>query len=200
MSESKFETVSALVDNYQQSEQSLDDLIKDEALSDTWDSYHLIGDILRNDISQTVQLNISAQIADAIAKEPTVLAPKASVSLSQQFKAKVIQLAKPFGQVAIAASAAGLMVLGVQQNVADSDTLMPNQVVQTMPLAGIADPVSFNYQPNERLNQKKAYVEQQIRFQALLSDHQQQIKFNSLVKTENTINNADLNKVEESPK
>ena len=200
MSESKFETVSALVDNYQQSEQNLDDLIKSEEMSDTWDSYHLIGDILRNDISQTVQLDISAQIAEAIANEPTVLAPKASVSLSKQFKAKVIQLAKPFGQVAIAASAAGLMVLGVQQNVVDSDTLMPNQVVQTMPLAGIADPVSFNYQPNARLNQKKAYVEQQRRFQALLSDHHQQIKLNSLIEKENTMDDIDQNKVEESPK
>ena len=36
MSESKFETVSSLVDNFQQNGAELEDVINDKQLSDTW--------------------------------------------------------------------------------------------------------------------------------------------------------------------
>lgn len=190
MSESKFETVSSLVDNYQPNDAILDDVIKDKHMSDTWDRYHLIGDVMRDETSDCIQLDLSASIASAIADEPTILAPKPSQPITHAIKAKVVQLIKPVGQMAIAASAAGLMILGVQQNVAENEMVTPNQVVQTIPLGGIADPVSFNYQQNDRASQKQAYIEQQRRFQALLSDHQQQIKLNS-------INNEAENNVED---
>jgi sigma-E factor negative regulatory protein RseA len=181
MSESKFETLSSCVDSFQHNENSFDDIINDEHLSATWDRYHLIGDVLRNDTPDVLQLDLSAEIAKAIADEPTVLAPKASNVFVMKFKAKVVELAKPFGQMAIAASAAGLMVLGVQSNVAqNNETILPSQIVQTIPMAGIAQPVSLNFQQTDRASQKQAFIEQQRRFHALLSDHQQQIKLGSL--------------------
>lgn len=192
MSESKFETISSMVDNYrvpeQNSEQAIDDILKDEHLSNTWQSYHLIGDVMRNEIPQTLQLDLSAQIASAIADEPTVLAPSASNSkVTSGLKAKVIQLMKPVGQLAIAASAAGLMIIGVQQNTADTNEIItPSQIVQTKPLGGFANPVSFNYQQNTKSQQQAALeqrIEQQRRFQALLSDHQQQIKLSAVNKS-----------------
>ncbi len=196
MSENKFETVSSCVDNSKHSENTLDDIINDEHLSATWDRYHLIGDVLRNDTSDVLQLDLSAEISKAIADEPTILAPKANNVFALKFKAKVIQLAKPFGQLAIAASAAGLMVLGVQSNVAqNNETILPSQVVQTIPMAGIAQPVSLNFQQPDRASQKKAFIEQQRRFHALLSDHQQQIKLGSVA------NNAIDNQAEiDNPK
>ena len=126
MSESKFEAISSLVDNYcdpeQESEQAIDDMLKDEHLSNTWQNYHLIGDIIRDEIPQTLPLDLSAKIASSIANEPTILAPsKSSNKLDGGIKAKVIQLFKPVGQLAIAASAAGLMIMGVQQNTTDSN-------------------------------------------------------------------------------
>jgi len=39
---------------------------------DTWDTYHLIGDVLRGDISPSIARRVSEQLA----VEPTVLAPK----------------------------------------------------------------------------------------------------------------------------
>lgn len=202
MSESKSELVSSLVDNYCVDYQQNDALINelDQALdqltdqashaSDTWERYHLIGDTLRNELPETLQLDLSAQIAAKIADEPSILAPSTpsidtpSVNLTTgsnvtTLKSKVVQFIKPFGQLAIAASAAGLMILGVQNNVANNDTIMPSQVVQTVPLAGFADPVSFNYQTSNAAAKKQAYLIQQRRFQALLFDHQQQIKLNS---------------------
>jgi sigma-E factor negative regulatory protein RseA len=235
MSESKSEIISSLVDNYRidassvgsyqnsegmfdehsldnlSAELSLEELASQNELSETWDRYHLIGDVMRDDIPQALQLDLSAQIASAIESEPTVLAPpkvsksaSASVKTTNQkvgqvnkgFKAKVVQLIKPLGQIAIAASAAGIMLLGVQQNTANNDgpnsgQVIPSQVVQTVPLAGYANPVSFNYQqPASRQSQKQAYVEQQRRFQSLLSDHHQQLKL-TVVKPEAKVSDAD---------
>jgi len=196
MSESKFETISSLVDNYratdQESEQAIDDILKDEHLSTTWQHYHLIGDVIRDEIPSALQLDLSAQIADALQDEPTILAPNRVEGKSPNtFKAKVVQLFKPLGQLAIAASAAGLMIIGVQQNVADNNEIItPNQIVQTKPLAGFANPVSFNYQQPVKPQKQVALeqrIEQQRRFQALLSDHQQQIKL-SAVKSNETSN------------
>jgi len=200
MSESKFEKVSSLVDNYQnnqgQNDELLEELSSESTLSDTWSRYHLIGDVLRDELPSDISLDLSAQIAQAIAVEPTVLSPKKS-KVFDGVKAKVVQLVKPFGQMAIAASAAGLMVLGVQQNVAQNDVVMPSQVVQTKPLAGFAAPVSFNTQPTNRLSQKQLYIEQQRRFQALLSDHHQQVKLTPSKKNEDLL---PTKKGEDTPK
>lgn len=188
MSESKFETISSLVDNYRatehESEQAIDDMLKDENLSTTWRHYHLIGDVIRDEIPLELQLDLSAQIANALQDEPTVLAPnRVEDKAPNTFKAKVVQLVKPLGQLAIAASAAGLMIIGVQQNTADNNEIItPNQIVQTKPLAGFANPVSFNYQQPVKTQKQavlKQRIEQQHRFQALLSDHQQQIKLSA---------------------
>jgi len=207
MSESKFETISSLVDNYrasdQNSEQAIDEILKDEHLSNTWQSYHLIGDVMRDEIPNTLQLDLSAQIASAIADEPTVLAPVAASNTASNkvetgLKAKVIQLFKPVGQLAIAASAAGLMIIGVQQNTADTNEIItPSQIVQTKPLGGFANPVSFNYSQNTKSQQQAALeqrIEQQRRFQALLSDHQQQIKLSAVKKNANENSDTELEK------
>ncbi len=95
MTESKFETVSSLVDNYQLDDKELIDVSNDEQMSYTWSRYHLIGDVLRDDAPSTIDLDISLNIASAIAAEPTVLAPQRK-TVTQQVKATVIKLAKPF--------------------------------------------------------------------------------------------------------
>ncbi len=192
MSESQSEIISSLVDNYQPNDELFDQIIEqiaknntdqvncDNLLSDTWSHYHLIGDVIRDEVPDNIQLSIPSKVAQALADEPTILAPKAPNTLVKTLQNKVVYLFKPVGQLAIAASAAWLMILGVQQNVANNETVMPSQVFQTRPLAGVADPVSFNTQSSSIVSQKEAYIEQQRRFQALLIDHQQQIKYHSL--------------------
>ncbi len=226
MSEIKSESISSLVDNYSPSTDDsvsahlVDNLLKDEHLSSTWQNYHLIGDVLRDEVPQSLQLDLSDTISAAIAQEATILSPNSSsqastksfdntdasltegkapvqnsnrvVDATNRFKAKVTNFIKPMGQVAIAASAAALMIVGVQNNVADnSSPITPSQVVQTMPLTGYANPVSFNVQSSQpttsqqskeetqqAMNEKIAAdrVAQQRRLQALLKDHQQQVQ------------------------
>ena len=234
MSETKSESISSLVDNYSPSTDDsvsahlVDNMLKDEHLSSTWQNYHLIGDVLRDEVPQSLQLDLSKTISAAIAQEATILSPNLStqafsqtlaqsidsssdesasgqkieetqsnnrvVDATNRFKAKVTGLVKPMGQVAIAASAAALMIIGVQHNVANNDLVTPSQVVQTVPLTGYANPVSFNVQPvqpeksfqskqqtqqamNEQIVAER--VAQQRRLQALLKDHNQQVKLGS---------------------
>ncbi len=231
MSDIKSESISSLVDNYSPStddsvsEHLVDNMLKDENLSSTWQNYHLIGDVLRDEVPQSLQLDLSATISAAIAQEATILSPNSStqkstqndealiesnvvdgltsqestvVNASSRFKAAVSRLVKPLGQVAIAASAAGLMIVGVQSNVADNTLpITPSQVVQTTPLAGYANPVSFSVQGVEQNNHRRGKqqtqqvmnqkliedrVAQQRRLQALLKDHQQQVQLGSKIK------------------
>jgi sigma-E factor negative regulatory protein RseA len=234
MSEIKSESVSSLVDNYSPSTDDsvsahlVDNMLKDGHLSSIWQNYHLIGDVLRDEVPQSLQLDLSKTISAAIAQEATILSPNSSTqafskilaestassldesttgqkvtqtrstnrvfNAANRFKSKISTLVKPMGQVAIAASAAALMIVGVQQNVADNDLVTPSQVVQTMPLTGYANPVSFNVQsaepryssqskqkPQQATNEQIAAqrVVQQRRLQALLSDHNKQVKLGS---------------------
>ena len=196
MSESKLETVSLLVDNYQVDDKELANVVEDAELSDTWQRYNLIGDVMREDTTDTIQLDLSAQIADAIAEEPTILAPAPKKTLGETVKAKVVEFVKPAGQFAIAASAAGLMIIGVQTNVAKQEPTAPTQIIQTAPFGGVAQPVSLNYQ-EQQVNSRAAIAEQQRRFHALLQDHKQQMKFTSVV-NENA-KNTEEKKVDKQP-
>lgn len=227
MSKLKSESISSLVDNYSPSSDDtinahlVDNIIKDEELSRTWQNYHLIGDVLRDEVPESLDLDLSDTIAAAIAQEATILSPNSSTQLvnesesnavnalsneesispqtsntiinaTSRFKAKLTKLTKPLGQVAIAASAAVLMIVGVQTNVAEQ-SVTPSQVVQTVPLAGYANPVSFNvqspqveqtYQSKQQAQEAIAAerVAQQRRLQALLKDHNQQVKLNNSAK------------------
>lgn len=197
MSEKKFEAVSDIADSFQQSDAAFEELLDDAELSATWERYHLIGDVMRNETPEQINIDLSAQIAAAVAEEPAILSPQRKTSFVQSVKAKVVQFSKPLGQMAIAASAAGLMILGVQNNSIENESVLPvNQVVKTIPFGGVAEPVSLNYQQDAQVDQKQTYIEQQRRFQALLSDHQQQIKLSS-VKANDT---ASTEKVEKTNK
>jgi sigma-E factor negative regulatory protein RseA len=75
------EKISALIDN----NLALDDveyLMKamkaNQDLASSWSTYHLIGDVLRgNDL---LRHDVTANVMREIAKQPTVLAPKASLN------------------------------------------------------------------------------------------------------------------------
>ncbi|NMP17677.1 RseA family anti-sigma factor [Thalassotalea sp. Y01] len=177
MSDNKFETVSSLLDEQSVDTDTLDQLKHDDRLAQTYGRYQLYGDIMRNESADFIDNELADDIAMAIAAEPTVLAPKKSSSLQQWAKAKVVQLAKPVGQMAIAASAAGLMVLGVQQaNTSDDKPLTPTQVWQPLPIGGVADPVSYNYPQPSIGQQRQQAADHHKKLQSLLNDHQLQIK------------------------
>ena len=67
MSEIKSESVSSLVDNYSPSTddnvsaQLVENMLKDDELSNTWQNYHLIGDVLRDEVPEGLPVDFSQQ-------------------------------------------------------------------------------------------------------------------------------------------
>jgi sigma-E factor negative regulatory protein RseA len=94
------DTVSAFMDGElddRAAAQVIDALGRDEEALDTWRTYHLIGDALRD--SRLLPAGFTARVARQLAAEPTVLAPRRLQS-------------QPRTWYALAASAAGFALVG----------------------------------------------------------------------------------------
>ena len=68
MSESKFAAVSLCMDNEASNEQDLKNIIDDAELADSWSRYQLIGDVMRNEVPEEIQLDLSLLSAMIIPK------------------------------------------------------------------------------------------------------------------------------------
>jgi sigma-E factor negative regulatory protein RseA len=99
--------LSALIDGELESHERatlVEALAREERLQAQWDTYHLIGDALRQE--GNLQLDISARVLTALQNEPTVLAPSASGSK------RLPAAGKGRGLMTLAASLAGVSVVG----------------------------------------------------------------------------------------
>ncbi|USD38370.1 MULTISPECIES: sigma-E factor negative regulatory protein [Ferrimonas] len=173
------EAVSAWVDG-QGSDRELEQWLNDEPMQQSWDRYHLIGDAMRNELPQQMDLNIAANVAAALEQEPTVLAPKSKTKRTQALQGKVVELSRRFGQYAIAATVAAIAVVGVQQYGAEQQN-NPLPVLNTLPVMGAPTPASYQANtPSARQAQstEQQAQEQRRRVNAYLRDHllQQRLK------------------------
>lgn len=101
------ETISALMDSEldgQQSQKAIGAICADEGLKRAWNEYHLIGEAMRS--GSHLSVNVSRQVADRLAEEPTVLAPRRWFAPIRTRRA---------GAVALAASVSFAAVVGWQQ-------------------------------------------------------------------------------------
>ena len=106
MNEQKREQLSALVDDelIHDASPAVNNLLEDKEAKQTWARYHLIGDSLRGHLPEHI-VDISSNVSQAIASEPTILAPRNKSSY----------LMKPVMGFAIAASVAAVAIFNVQQ-------------------------------------------------------------------------------------
>ncbi|NMH64789.1 sigma-E factor negative regulatory protein [Shewanella salipaludis] len=178
------EWVSAAVDD-ETDAQTLAALSADTHSHGQWQKYHLIGDAMRGELPQTIDLDFAARVAAAIESEPALVASEPEVA-TQAAQSKVVpfftQSLKQFGQYAIAASVALVAIVGVQNYSQDADngqSLSP--VLVTRPLVGSASPVSFQTgavkQPQGYTNEQ--VIEQRRRINAYIQDHMLQQRLNT---------------------
>lgn len=172
------EQLSAFIDNETINDVLLDDLIINEQLQEQFSRYHLIGDAMRGEVNEPI-FDISNSVMDKIAMQSSsetstnveTLIPNNKV----EKKSNVVSFIRRFGQYAIAASVAGVVVV---TSLVTSPTGVVNndqgiEVLNTVPFGGGAAPVSLRATPTIS---KEAIKARNERLEALLKDHQLQLQ------------------------
>tara|TARA_B100000700_G_scaffold105537_1_gene119255 strand:+ start:644 stop:1246 length:603 start_codon:yes stop_codon:yes gene_type:complete len=176
------EKLSAFMDGELDDSGFVDSIKNDSESLAKWRSYHVIRSGLRKEASVMPEFDITAQVAAALEQEPTVLAPKAGWK-SLPIVNKVVPLLRQSGQLAVAASVAAAVILGVQQvnqqpAAEEPFTTFQTPMIPGMPQTGMA-PVSLeqsNIVPNNRSGDSDALLQKRRQINALLADHEQQLK------------------------
>ena len=190
----KFEQLSAWVDG-EASTTRVDDVKADVQLQQRWQDYHLMGDTLRGDEVLLTDKSLLESIADALDDEPTVLAPSTKSRVIPIWQ-NVVSLGKQSSQFAVAAGVAAVMILGVQNY--NTEATQPFMTAPTSgPQGGLA-PVSLSQSrtiqtPEQQLNERQALLEQRKRINALLVDHQQQVRLQAAQITTNEQSEKQVN-------
>lgn len=170
------EKLSAFMDGELNEAEFIDSVKNDSELQAKWRSYHVIRSGLRKEATVMPEFDITAQVAAALESEATVLAPKSKWQSIPGVN-KIVPFMRQSGQFAVAASVAAAVILGVQQMNQPAPT-EPFTTFQTngTPQAGLA-PVSLEQSQTLRNNNDmEALLEKRRQINALIADHEQQLK------------------------
>lgn len=170
------EKLSAFMDGELNEAEFIDSVKNDSELQAKWRSYHVIRSGLRKEATVMPEFDITAQVAAALENEATVLAPKSKWQSIPGVN-KIVPFMRQSGQFAVAASVAAAVILGVQQMNQPAPT-EPFTTFQTngTPQAGLA-PVSLEQSQTLRNNNDmEALLEKRRQINALIADHEQQLK------------------------
>ncbi|CAH0527153.1 RseA family anti-sigma factor [Vibrio hippocampi] len=164
-------------------------LAQDQESQQSWQHYHLIGDVMRGDEPKNLDWNIADSVAAALENEaphtpvaPVVMPMEAQPS-PQKAKRQLPAWLSQLGQVGVAACVSLAVIVGVQQysmtdaNQVETETL---PVLQTIPFSGSVEPVSLTRQSVESTTHQEAVSsEQRRRIHAMLQDYELQLRLNS---------------------
>ncbi|MGL0961260.1 RseA family anti-sigma factor [Vibrio vulnificus] len=187
------EKLSALMDGEIVDKALIKEIAQDDDVLASWRNYHLIGDVMRGEAPQQPEWNIAESVALALENEPAhslhqqkvielTQIPPESQPLPQQARRQLPAWLSQFGQVAVAACVSLAVILGVQQY-GGSDPAAPQAdqlpVLQTIPFAGSAEPVSLTRESVEKSMSESSIQEQRKRVHAMLRDYELQLRLNS---------------------
>lgn len=187
------ENLSALFDGESIDKALIDTLGNDASLQDDWKSFTLSRDAMRGELSQGVNWNIADNVAAALENEPTygpahgfvradnvleMTRPKPIVDVK---KSSIPSWFQQLSQVGMAAGVALAVIVGVQEYGQGSDPLSSAQppVLQTIPLSGMAEPVSFSRKSMDNAPNETKIMEQRRRINALFQDYELQLRLNT---------------------
>ena len=167
--------LSSLIANELGDKEVINTVLEDAALQKQFSRYQLIGYVLRDESNGLdLRMDVTDSVMAAIAneKQDNYVAPLSAAPEPE--KSNVVPFMKRFGQYAIAASVAGVVVVSslmVNQGSATDPSVAP--VLNTVPFGGAAAPVSLQATP---LQTKSDIKERNERVEALLKDHQLQLQ------------------------
>jgi len=173
------EQLSAIIDNEIVDTQLLEQLLSDKAQQAKFSRYHLIGDVMRGELCEkAINIDISRQVMAEIEKQSpsfpdTGVANTADKSQLQK-KSNILSFAARFGQYAVAASVAGVVVVSSLMFSGPAvESSRGIEVLNTVPFGGAVAPVSLQAKYKQS---KEAVKKHNERLEALLKDHQLQLQ------------------------
>lgn len=196
------EWLSALKDGETVDKALLAELEQDHEGQKTWQSYHLIGDVMRGEAPETEQWDIAGRVAMALEEEPAhkpgMASQPAIPLLEAQPQPVTARRSLPgwlsqLGQVGMAACVSLAVILGVQQY--GGGDISPDQeqlpVLQTFPVAGSVEPVSLTRESVADKASVPQYneaqlLEQRRRINAMLRDYELQRRLVTEVADDNS--------------
>ncbi|MEL0629609.1 sigma-E factor negative regulatory protein [Psychromonas aquatilis] len=166
------QNLSSFIDNENDDKDIINKVLEDAELQQQFSRYQLIGDVLRDESNGLdLRVDITDSVMAAIENEKQ---DDNVVTLPQKKDKKVVPFMKRFGQYAIAASVAGVVVVSslmINQETSSDPSVVP--VLNTVPFGGTAAPVSLQATPKQTQHDIK---ERNERLDALLKDHQLQLQ------------------------
>jgi sigma-E factor negative regulatory protein RseA len=168
------EKLSAFLDGEGHDSDVINGLTSDAELADKWKRYHLIRDCMRNEMTSDLSFDISAQVASKLEGELPMVAPKPSWK-ELPVVASVIPLVKQSGQLAVAACVTAVMIFSYQSYNQPEESQPFLTAPTNGPLGGLA-PVSLSSSNGVNRDDMARLLEQQRQINALIEDHQRQIR------------------------
>ncbi|MAI36759.1 MAG: RseA family anti-sigma factor [Alteromonas sp.] len=187
------EKLSAFMDGEAEDDKIIDAIKHDAELQAKWQRYHVIRGTMRKEASVAPEMDITASIAAALADEPAIVAPKESRWRSIPIIGNVVPFATQSGQFAVAASVALAVILGVQH----LNQPAPSEPFMTAPTAGPQGglaPVSLEQTRTLPRNDMNEVLEKKRKINALIADHEQQIKLKQVQAEEEEKASDDTNR------
>ena len=124
------EKLSAFIDgelDQQESAEMLRAMQQDDGLRQAWSRYFLVRDAINGTSVSAVAHDFANRIAQTVAGEPTVLAPKAI----KPEKSSMTRATRIIGQLAIAASVAAIAIIGLRHIVPGQSDVTPPKMAQS---------------------------------------------------------------------
>ncbi|TVO40103.1 RseA family anti-sigma factor [Vibrio algivorus] len=187
--------ISALMDGELIDQSLISEIEQDDESLQSWSHYHLIGDTLRGETPSNPNWDIASKVALALEDEPAhnrlsssdLSSSKVTPILEAQPKPEKARARMPawlsnLTQVGVAACVSLVVILGVQQysgsdaNVASDSDQLP--VLQTIPFAGSAEPVSLTRDSVRSQSSEAKAMEQHRRANELMQDYELQLRLN----------------------
>ncbi|MCF7353930.1 RseA family anti-sigma factor [Vibrio sp. CK2-1] len=188
--------ISALMDGELIDQSLISEIEQDDESLQSWSRYHLIGDTLRGETPSNPSWDIASKVALALEDEPAhnslssrndLSSSKVTPILEAQPKPEKARARMPawlsnLTQVGVAACVSLVVILGVQQysgsdaNVASDSDQLP--VLQTIPFAGSAEPVSLTRDSVRSQSSEAKAMEQHRRANELMQDYELQLRLN----------------------
>ncbi|MGQ0286310.1 RseA family anti-sigma factor [Pasteurellaceae bacterium 22721_9_1] len=156
------ELLSAYIDGEQVSNEFTATLCRDEGLQQSWQSFHAIRSVMREETPVFLGADFTAKLESLIGAEENIQVsqPLPEEVNTSPFMQKLKAMLMPLSQVAVAATVCLVAVLGVQSfNANQADKSADTPVLQTLPFNNGVQQVSYNAPSkdvisNEQLEQK----------------------------------------------